>query len=89
MLAVFTTVGGRETDAKRIDLRQTCRKCRVSFMPEADTSDALGHIANVLESHARIIESQTALEEKNLALEHHLPASLTTYERRWRACTWR
>ncbi|MGC6418505.1 MAG: sensor histidine kinase [Bradymonadia bacterium] len=44
-----------------------------SFTPESGTSDSLGYIANVLaESHARIIEAQTALEQRNHALEDHL-----------------
>ena len=93
MLAVFTTwlVVVRPMQ-KRIDsVSNAARNVGSgSFMPEADTSDALGHIANVLaESHARIIESQTALEEKIGHWNIISPASLTTYERRWRACTWR
>ena len=44
-----------------------------AFTPESGTSDSLGHIANVLaESHTRILQAQTTLEQRNHALEHHL-----------------
>ena len=44
-----------------------------SFAPQPARSDALGHIAEVLErSHGRLIESREALEQRNRALERHL-----------------
>lgn len=44
-----------------------------SFAPQPSTSDALGHIADVLgSSHERILETRSALEARNEALERHL-----------------
>jgi signal transduction histidine kinase len=44
-----------------------------SFAPQPRTSDALGHIAEVLaRSHERILETRSALEARNEALEQHL-----------------
>ena len=44
-----------------------------SFAPQPSSSDALGHIAEVLaQSHDRILESRSALEQRNQALERHL-----------------
>ena len=43
------------------------------FVPEAQSEDALGHIAEVLAaSHRRIVEARAALEDRNRALENHL-----------------
>lgn len=44
-----------------------------SFSPPPESSDGLGHIAEVLGwSHVRIVEAHQALENRNRALEEHL-----------------